>query len=108
MWQFIPRLPTPVAWSQRLFKRDVNTIQEVIGLITQNKTRLAGEFIIDNVSNKTEISLDVQTYFDGSSLTVPFGSAFELNEIYKKYKVLGFPDHRVNKIYIYQHGYFVH
>ena len=108
MWHFSPRLATSIAWKQSLFKREVLTLQEVITQITQHKSRLTGEFIINDVSDKKEISLDTPTYFDGSTLTIPFYSGYELNEIYKKYKILGFPDHRVNKIYIYQHGYFVH
>jgi hypothetical protein len=114
MWTFIPRLPRQHDWENRTFKWILYSVKELIETMntTKKESRFnkeyRGQVMIQDVKSSDEIRLHGTTsYWINDDLVIQFNNVRELELILEKYQLAGYPISRIQKIYLYDHGYFL-
>ena len=114
MWTFVPRLPRHYDWDNRTFKWILYSVKELIETMNTTKkesgfnSNYRGQVIVKNVKSSDEITISgSKGYFVDDELFFQFNNTRELDMILEKYKLAGYPISRIEKIYIYEHGYFL-
>jgi hypothetical protein len=114
MWTFIPRLPRQLDWENRTFKWISYSVKDLIETMNTKKNESVynrdyrGQVIVKDAKTSDEIVIPGSSgYFLEDELVFYFNNTRELNMILEKYQLAGHPISRIEKIYIYEHGYFL-
>jgi hypothetical protein len=114
MWIFVPRLPRQYDWENRTFKWILYSVKDLIETMNAKKNEnkytceYRGQVMIQDVKSSDEIRLHGTTsYWINNDLVIQFNNVRELELILEKYQLAGYPISRIQKIYLYDHGYFL-
>ena len=107
MWTFIPRLPTQLAWSQKLFSEKFSSLDSMIDAIKFKHIKVRGQLLFNKIGEQAAINIPVDKYYMDDTLLLMFNTYQELETILNKVTQNSQLDTKLCKVYLYDYGYFM-
>ena len=107
MWTFIPRLPSPAAWTHKLFSECFSSLESITKALKAKNVKVRGQLLFRKINEQTAMNIPFDKYYLDDTLALMFNSYQELETIANKVKQNNDLDSKLYKVYIYDYGYFM-